>query len=92
MVMCNVTKRVGSGKALRQFKAPKRPEIRKKEITRLPPIDDTETGTITMVKALGKGSGKDGRPLVADLIRLRENESKLVQELVNEKARGGLLT
>ena len=82
MVRSNVTKRVGSRKPLSQFKAPKRPEI-----TRLPPIDDTETGTMTMVKVLGKGSGKDGRPLVADLIRLCENESKLVQELVNEKAR-----
>ena len=40
-----------------QFKAPKRPEI-----TRLPPYDDTETGPHTTVKALGKGSGKDGRP------------------------------
>ena len=39
------------------------------------------------MKALDKGSDKDGRPLVADLIRLRGNESKLVQELVNEKAR-----
>ena len=68
MVRNNVTKRLGSGKPLSQFKSPKRPEI-----TRLPPIDDTETGTITTVKALGKGSGKDGRPLVADLIRLREN-------------------
>jgi hypothetical protein len=36
---------------------------------------------------LGKGSGKDGRPLVADLIRLREIESKFAQELANEKAR-----
>ena len=82
MVRSNVTKRVGSGKPLSQFKAPKRPGI-----TRLPPIDDTETGTITTVKALDKDSGKDGRPLVADLIRLCENESKLVQELANEKAR-----
>ena len=41
----------------------------------------------TTVKVLGKGSGKDGRPLVADLIRLRENESKLVEELAFEKAR-----
>ena len=58
----NVTKRVGSGKPLSQCKAPKRPGI-----TRLSPIDDTETRTITTVKALDK----DGRPLVADLIRLR---------------------
>ena len=43
--------------------------------------------TQTTVKALCKGSGKDGRPLVADLIRLRENESKLVQELANENSR-----
>jgi len=82
MVTNNVTKQVGSGKPLSQFKAPKRPEI-----MRLPPIDDTEMGTITTVKALGKGSGKDGRPLVADLIRLREKESKLVQELANKTAR-----
>ena len=46
MVRSNVTKRVGSGKSLSQFKAPKWPEI-----TRLPPIDDTETGAITTVKA-----------------------------------------
>ena len=50
-------------------------------------MDDTETGTIKTVKALGKGSDKDGQSLVADLIRLRENESKLVQELANEKTR-----
>ena len=56
------------------------------KITILPPYDDTETGTQTTVKALDKGSGKNGRPLVADLIRLRENESKLVQELTIEKA------
>ena len=43
-------------------------------------------GTITTVKELGKGSGKDGRPLVADQIRLGENESKFVQALANEKA------
>ena len=39
------------------------------------------------MKVLGNGSSKDGRPLIADLIWLRENESKLVQELANEKAR-----
>ena len=76
MVKPNVAKRAGVGKPFSQFKAPKRPEI-----TRIPNYDDTETGPQTTVKALGKGSGKDGRPLVADLIRLRENESKLVQEL-----------
>ena len=42
---------------------------------------------MTTNKVLGKGSGKDGRPLVADLIRLRENVTKLIQELANEKAR-----
>jgi len=36
---------------------------------------------------LGKSSGKDARSLAADLIRLRENESKLVQEFADEKAR-----
>jgi len=36
------------------------------------------------------GSGKDGRPLVADLTRLRENESKLAQESANEKAQAQL--
>ena len=41
--------------------------------------------TITTAKAWV--SGKDGRPRVADLIRLREIESKLVQESANEKAR-----
>ena len=43
--------------------------------------NDTDTGPQTTVKALGKGSGKDGRPLVADLIRLRENESKSCSEI-----------
>ena len=81
MVRSTFTKRVGSEKLLSQFKAPKWPEITR------PPIDDTEPGNMTTNKVLGKGSGKDGRPLVADLIRLRENESKLVQELANEKAR-----
>ena len=54
---------------------------------RLPPYDDADGSLPTTVKSLGKGSDKDGRPLVADLIRLRGNESKLVQELANEKAR-----
>jgi hypothetical protein len=75
MVKPNVTKRAGLGKPSSQFKAPKRPEI-----TRLPPYDDADGILPTTVKALGKGSGKDGRSLVADLIRLRGNESKLVQE------------
>ena len=82
MVKSNVPKRIGSGKPLSQFKAPKRPEI-----MRLPPIDDTETVSMITNKVLGKGSGKDGRPLVADLIRLRENVTRLGQELANEKAR-----
>jgi len=54
---------------------------------RLPPYDDTDTGPQTTVKVLGKDSGKDGCSLVADLIRLRENESKIVQELANKKTR-----
>ena len=82
MVKPNVTKRAGVGKPVSQFKAPKRPEI-----TRLPPYDDADGSLTTTGKVLGKGSGKDGRPIVADLIRLRENETKLVQELANEKAR-----
>jgi len=82
MVRTNVTKRGGLGKSFRQFKAPKRTEI-----TRLPSFDDTDTGTPTTVKVLGKGSGKYSRPLVSDLIRLWDNESKLLQELADEKAR-----
>ena len=50
---------------------PKRPEI-----TRLSAIDENEEITPHTVKALGKISGKDGRSLVADLIWLRENESR----------------
>ena len=41
----------------------------------------TKTATPLTVKAFGKDSGKDGGPLVADLIQLPENESRLVQEL-----------
>ena len=80
MVRTNVTKQAGLGEPLSQFETPKRPEIK-----RLPPYDDSEIGPQTTVKALGKGFGKDGSPLVADLIRLREDESKLVQESANEK-------
>ena len=82
MVKPNITKRADVGKPLSQFKAPKRPEI-----TRLPPYNDADGSLPTTGKVFGKGSGKDGRPIVADLIRLRENETKLVQELANEKAR-----
>ena len=39
MVKPNVTKWAGMGKPLRQFKAPKRPEI-----TRLPLYDDADSG------------------------------------------------
>ena len=49
MVRNNVTKRVGSGKPLRQFKAPKRPEI-----TRLPLYDDADSCLPTNIKALTK--------------------------------------
>ena len=68
----NISKLAGLGKPFSQFKTPKRPKMKK------PPVyDDTDTGT---PKTLGKVSGKDGRTLVADLIRLRENEAKLVEE------------
>jgi len=82
MVKTNVTKRAGSGRPLSQFKAPKRPEI-----TRLPDFDDSNGSPTNTAKVAGKGSGKDGRPIVADLVRLRESESRLAQELANEKAR-----
>ena len=74
MVKPNVTKRAGVGKPVSQFKAPKRPEI-----TRLPPYDDADGSLPTTGKVLGNGSGEDD-PIVADLIRLRENETKLLQE------------
>ena len=55
---------------------------------RLPPFDENETVNPLNVKARpGQGSGKDGHPLVADLIWLRENESRLVEELADEKDR-----
>jgi len=82
MVKSNVTKRAGSGRPLSQFKAPKRPEI-----TRLPEYDDNNGSPTTTGKVSGKGSGKDGRPIVADLVRLRESEARLAQELANEKAK-----
>ena len=75
MVKPNVTKRAGLGKPVSQFKEPKRPEI-----TRLPAYDDADSHLATSGKVLGKGSRKDGRPIVADLFRLRENETKLLQE------------
>jgi hypothetical protein len=61
MVKPIVTKRAGVGKSLSQFKAPKlnlRPEI-----TRLPSYDNANGNLPTTGKVLGKGSGKDGRPL-----------------------------
>jgi len=64
MVRPNVTKRSGLGKSLRQFKAPKRPEV-----TRLLHFDESETVNPLNMKATGKSSGKDGRSLVTDLIR-----------------------
>ena len=73
MVKPNVTKRAGVGKQISQFKAPKRSEI-----TRQSPYDDADGSLPTTGKVLGKSSDKDGRPIVADLIRLRENETKLV--------------
>jgi hypothetical protein len=54
---------------------------------RLTAYDDADGSPTATGKVFGKGSGKDGRPIVADLVRLRENESRLVQELANEKAR-----
>ena len=48
----------------------------------------TKTKRLTVtVKVFGKGLGKDGHTFVADLIRLRENESRLVEELADEKDR-----
>ena len=82
MVKSNVTKRAGSGRPLSQFKAPKRPEI-----TRLPEYDDNNGSPTITGKVVGKGSGKDGRPIVADLVRLRESEARLAQELADEKAK-----
>ena len=82
MVKTNVTKRAGLGKPQSQFKAPKRPEI-----TRLPDYDDSNGSPTNTGKVVSKGSGKDGRPIVADLVWLRKNEAKLIQELANEKAR-----
>jgi hypothetical protein len=70
MVRTNITKRTGSGKPFNQFKAPKRPEI-----SRLSAHHENETGTPTTVKAFGRAGFR--QPLVADLIRLRENESRL---------------
>ena len=74
----NVTKRLGLRKP-NQFKVPKYREYR---ITRLPPFDENATATPLTVKTLGKGSGKDGRLFVADLLRLRENESRFVEEFI----------
>ena len=82
MVKPNITKRAGVGKPLSQFKAPKRSEI-----TRLPAYDDAEGSPTATGKVISKGSGKEGRPIVADLVRLRESEARLAQELANEKAR-----
>ena len=78
MVKTNVTKRAGLGKPLSQFKAPKRSEI-----TRLPTYDVAEGSPTATGKVFSEGSGKDGRPIVEDLVRERENESRLVQEFVD---------
>ena len=82
MVKPNITKRAGVGKPFSQFKVPKRPEV-----TRLPSFDDADGCLPTTGKVFGKGSGKYGRPIVTDLIRLWENESKLVQESANKRDR-----
>ena len=68
MVKTNVTKRAGLGKPHSQFKAQKRPEI-----TRLPDYDDAEGSPTATGKVFSNGSDKDGRPIVADLVRLRES-------------------
>ena len=36
-------------------------------------------------KSLGWGSGKDGRPLVSDLVQARENEAALRKQLEAER-------
>ena len=36
-------------------------------------------------KGLGRGSGKDGRPLVSDLVQARENEAALRKQLEKER-------
>ena len=36
-------------------------------------------------KSLGRGSGKDGRPLVSDLAQARENEAALRKQLEAER-------
>ena len=41
----------------------------------------------TANKSMGRGSGKDGRPLVSDLIQARETEATLRKQLEEERKR-----
>ena len=53
--------------------------VRRPEITRL--TENAPMPPPTASKSLGRGSGKDGRPLVSDLAQARANEALLRQQL-----------
>ena len=57
--------------------------VRRPEITRLTENDPMPPPTAS--KSLGRGSGKDGRPLVSDLAQARANEALLRQQLTEER-------
>ena len=66
-----------SDKPVEHFRTVRRPEIiRLAEIDQMPPPAN---------RSLGRVSGKDGRPLVSDLIQAREIEADLRKQLAEER-------
>ena len=59
-----------SAKPIQQCRARRRPEITR--LAETDPIPPPPPG-----KVLGRGTGKDGRPTVIDLIKARESEAAL---------------
>jgi len=57
--------------------------IRRPEITRLAESDPMPPPPANI--GLGQGSGKDGRPLVSDLIQARETEAALHKQVEEER-------
>jgi hypothetical protein len=70
MVRTTASEKPNSAKPIERFRARARPEI-----TRLAETDPMPTPPPG--ELLGRGSGKDGRPTVAGLIKARESEAAL---------------
>ena len=78
MVKTTSSAKPNSDKPVEHFRTVRRPEI-----TRLAVSDPMPPPPAN--KGLGRGSGKDGRPLVSDLVQARENEAALRKQLEEER-------